>query len=172
MNVGNDRTGVGSRSGGTATKCSADPQSIPAACGLIRSRTDGDTRGCRNWIDGMVFHRRLLYTRRPEPPGTGMRWWSNLLNGITPASGVSPVTMPRRPRATLTYGLTAPVAGRPRFPEVRDCTHRHAPVSRVTSRDRIAWAVACAHRRYGPGRTPARDARDVPVLHARSAGQF
>jgi hypothetical protein len=45
MKVANDRTGVGSRPGGTATKCSADPQSIRAAFGLMWSRTDGETRG-------------------------------------------------------------------------------------------------------------------------------
>ena len=42
VKVGNDCTGVGSRSGGTATKCSADTQSMPAACGWSRSRAAAD----------------------------------------------------------------------------------------------------------------------------------
>src|ERR1700687_961426 len=55
VNVLKDCTGDGSRSGGTATKCSADPQSILAALGLMRSSTDGVTRGFPGRRCGLCF---------------------------------------------------------------------------------------------------------------------
>ena len=51
-----------SRSGGTATKCSADPQSMPAACGWSRSRAAGDVRGFGTRRRGWCFIGGLLYT--------------------------------------------------------------------------------------------------------------
>src|SRR2546428_8583792 len=89
----------------------------------------------------MAFHGRLLYTWQ-QPPGTGMRMSGNLLNGITSRKRRVTSDDAANPRATLTYGLTAPVAARPRFPEGRDHMPSTEPaVSGVTNRDPIAWAA-------------------------------
>src|SRR5438046_10094638 len=95
----------------------------------------------------MAFHGRLLYTWR-QPPGTGMRMSGNLLNGITSRKRRVTSDDAANPRATLTYGLTAPVAARPRFPEVRDHIRSTEPgsFSAVESRSH-RWA---ANKRLQP----------------------
>ena len=71
-----------------------------------------------------------------------MRMSGNLLNGITREQRVTNDDA-ANPRPTLKNGHHAPVAGRARFPEVRHCTCGESgpPVSRVSNRDRIAWAA-------------------------------
>ena len=126
MKVRNDRTGVASRSRGTATKCSADPQSMPAAWGWSRSRACGDRRGAggrRRW--------RFMgdSSTLGQPPGTGMRMSGTLLNGIT--SGKRRVTNDdaANPRTTLYNGLLRTSGGSASVPEVPHCSGTAAPGS-------------------------------------------
>ena len=52
------------------------------------------------------------------------------------------MTMPRIPGPRSQTGRHAPVPGRARFPEVRECTApRRAAVSGVSNRDHIAWVA-------------------------------
>jgi hypothetical protein len=74
VNVAKARTGVASRSGGTATKCSADPQSIPAALGCRRSSAAGEVRGFgADGDDGVSSEAPLDWQ---QPPGTADEWQS------------------------------------------------------------------------------------------------
>ena len=98
---------VGVAIGGTATKCSADPQSMPAACGWSRSRAWGDVTGLGRRTTALAFHGRLLYTGE-QPPGTGMRMRGNLLNGITPRQ--RRVTSDDNKSRVLALGGTRPSA--------------------------------------------------------------
>src|SRR6516162_2049054 len=146
VKVRKDCTGQGSRSGGTATKCSADPQSMPATLGLMRSRTDDDDDAYQDDDDGCSSDAPPHGTEHPEtgrrrgehsPKRAHVRVIARVTNDVA-------VT----PRATLHNGLTAPVAGRPQVPDARQILRRtwyplakELPVSDRMCREPIAWAA-------------------------------
>jgi len=71
-----------------------------------------------------------------------MRMKGNLLNGITPRQRRVTNDDAANPRTTLTCGLLCTSAGSVSVPGGASSYSREAPaVSRMTSRDRIAWAA-------------------------------
>ena len=187
----NDCTGMGSRSGGTATKCSAEPQSIPATLGLMRSSTVGDTRGLPDDGGDCVSSEAPPYWPWSiREQGGGIE--SILPNGITCVSPrVSPMMQPQLPGPRWQTGSPAPVAGRPRFPDAASSyaearrPPRHDSVSDLMRRDRDrvgrwqgatsknTWAYLREEQRRQAGCSTGRmqqDLRDetlVPIISSR-----
>ena len=60
MKVGNDCTGVGSRSGGTATKCSADSAVDAGGVRVEPFEGRGRLTGLRGAATGLTLHGGLL----------------------------------------------------------------------------------------------------------------
>ena len=82
-----------------------------------------------------------------------MRMKGNLLNGITPRQRRVTNDDAANPRTTLTCGLLCTSAGSVSVPGGASSYSREAPaVSRMTSRDRIAWAANTRFAADGGGR--------------------